>query len=52
MRTVQITWMNGNIRKFDVDTYSVHDGAIWLVSRNVRPKVIPTHNVMIMEEED
>lgn len=52
MKTISVTWMDGQQRKFDMDSYSVHDGVIWLIARNKRPVLIPVRNVRIIEEEE
>jgi hypothetical protein len=52
MRTILVTWMDGQQRKFDMDSYSVHDEVIWIIVRNRKPVLIPVRNVRIVEEEE
>ena len=52
MKTINVTWMNGQQRKFDLDRYTISDGVIRLIPLHGLYKVIPVHNVMIIEEEE
>ena len=54
MKSLTITWVNSQQRKFDVEKYTISDGVIRLypINKSGAMKVVPTHNVMILEEDE